>query len=640
MPDTAEPPSSFNSFSSKTISSYGMSSLSQRKKEASSQDFLSSIDESPEFYDPYSDLNLFLSQKIKREIRDENGIKKWSLKIQEELIKKISPEFQTKFPQYRLGIAALKKVWEKMSYYSQQIQHQKEATTSDGKLNIPFFIKENLRQYFLQKTPSSLQPFHYAHQLAMKMSECIATIDGMRPKMDHLTKLIWNIQRHLIVGGHPERCKSPYDEYDKIDRLIVKTLLEISAKEPQISCEGLEKKANEALHALHELPSFASTETMIANVSALLADKQYFSSSFHTKFLSEQKNALLAFVQRHISLGIAASVKPPLVDLVRRIISLYTLASQLPKSIPKSLIKEAFQALEANSVERPPLPQAIYAFISSERLLIQGDGISRSSMEMAQKVFDAYCEAVLLPSLKGEECVLEMIIWKSLSEMEGFLEKLPYRIGLRIEEEIAYVLIDHPNENFSVIAQAAVDFFRKAKEIVLSKKWSEIERKIHLWVSQGDMLCRWIRLDGENALLKLMIEKFQSMKTPAHRVQHALFISEVAQQYLRQYPELTPYAGQLSNRIEILYKYSWYALFGKNEESSYDRFIKWHTTRFLNHMQPCSEESLLNQLEEIVKKSLPLIPFDSSHARRIITSMQEKVKSEENHWETQYLAHG
>ena len=132
----------------------------------------------------------------------------------------------------------LKKIWEKIAYYSQQIQHQKEAITQDGKLNIHFFIKENLKQYLNLKTSSPLQPFHYAHQLAMKMSECIATVDGIRPKLDHMASLIWATQRHLIKGGNPETNKSPYDEYDKIDRLIVKTILEITAKEPTHSVQN------------------------------------------------------------------------------------------------------------------------------------------------------------------------------------------------------------------------------------------------------------------------------------------------------------------------------------------------------------------------------------------------------------------
>ena len=188
---------------------------------------------------------------------------KWSQQLQDNLVAKITPDFQKKFPQYRLGIAALRKTWEKIAYYAEQIQSQKGAISQDGKLNIHFFIKENLRRYAANQSPSDLPPYHYAHQLAVKLSECIAAIDGTRPKLDELTKTIWAVHKHLVSGV---RTKSPYDEYDKIDKLIVKTLLEITAKEPQISHNELQHKVKESLQSLHDLPSFASLESITCNI--------------------------------------------------------------------------------------------------------------------------------------------------------------------------------------------------------------------------------------------------------------------------------------------------------------------------------------------------------------------------------------
>jgi len=68
--------------------------------------------------------------------------------LQEKSIEKISPEFQRKFPQYRLGIVALKKTWSKIAYFSEPIQTQKGALTEEWKLNIHYLIKENLKHYF------------------------------------------------------------------------------------------------------------------------------------------------------------------------------------------------------------------------------------------------------------------------------------------------------------------------------------------------------------------------------------------------------------------------------------------------------------------------------------------------------------
>jgi hypothetical protein len=644
MSGTATPQPSSDNFWSGSPHTYSSSlSFPHKKKEDNSlKEFLSSVDESPEFYDPYSDLNLFLSQKIKQEMQHSGCLRKWSLKIQEELIQKITPEFQSKFPQYRLGVAALKKIWEKISYYSQQIQHQKEAISQDGKLNIHFFIKENLKQYLNLNSSSPLHPFHYAHQLAMKMSECIATVDGIRPKLDHLTKLIWAMQRHLIIGGSPEKHKSPYDEYDKIDRLIVKTILEITAKEPQISQTELEHKAKESLHALHDLPSFSSLDAMTANVSALLAEKQYQTSTFHTHFFSEQKSAILNFIRRHSSLCKSSLMTPQLTDLVRRITALYTLVSQLPKTISEEELKQAILSCYPTiKADRPPLPQALYAFISAELVLLNKDEDNQPVDYVVQNIWSAYQEAILLPELKAQETnILEIVIWKSLSETEGLLEKLPYRIGQRIEEEIANLIIDNPTQSFSAIVQASVEFFRRAKELVLLKKWSEIERKIHMWAIQGDMLCRWIRLDPGSPLLKLIIEKFKSIKTPAKEINHQTFVSEIAQQFLKEHPELTIYAGQLALRIWILYKYAWYALFAQEKESSYDRFIQWHISYFLSRPFKITSEHLFKQMEEVIKKSIPLAPFNAERIKALILAMEKEPEAPSDEWNAQDLAHG
>ena len=202
------------------------------------------VDEAPDFLDPYSDLSLFLAREIKKEMQDSGFSQKWSLKVQEQLVQKISPEFQKKFPQYRLGVFAVKKVWDKVSYYVQQLQNQKEAFTKEGKLNISFLIKENLKHIkSLQSTSENISPHYYAHQLAAKMSECIATVDGTRPTLNNLAKTIWSVQKHLMKGEVPG--KNPYEKHDNIDKLIVKAILET----PAHSQEELEKAITEKLSA-------------------------------------------------------------------------------------------------------------------------------------------------------------------------------------------------------------------------------------------------------------------------------------------------------------------------------------------------------------------------------------------------------
>ena len=437
MTGTAAPyPSSDNfwSGSANTFSS-ALTPPSRKNDKSQVKDFLSSIDESPDFYDPYSDLNLFLCQKIKQEMQHSNCSKKWSLKVQEELLKKITPDFQKKFPHYRLGVAALKKTWEKIALYLQQLQDKKDALTKEGKLNIDFFIKENLKQYLSLKNQAHLHPCHFAHQLALKMSEYIATIDGVRPKLDHLTKMIWCVQRHLLRDSSPKKHETPYDEYDKIDKLIVKTILEISAKEPQIGSNELEHKVKESLHSLHELPNFSSQDMLTANASALLAEKLYGSSTFHSSFFAEQKTAITRFIQRHSALCKTTIPAPQLTEQVRRIIALYTLASQLPKTVSEQEMREAIGACyPVAKMERPSLPQSLYAFIAAELVLMRNEEYCHSTQYVIDTIWAAYQETTVLPQFQSKESdILEIVIWKLLSETEGLLEKLPYRIGQRIE---------------------------------------------------------------------------------------------------------------------------------------------------------------------------------------------------------------
>ncbi|MBS0628947.1 MAG: hypothetical protein JSS30_01835 [Verrucomicrobia bacterium] len=258
-----------------------------QKKQLNPPGLLDAIDESPEFHDPYSELNLFLSQKIKREMRHCSNSKKWSPQLQDELLHKIAPEFQQRFPRYRLGIAALKKTWEKVQYFSTQIQGQKEALTQDGKLNIPFFIKENLKSTPKLQNTCNLHPCHYAHQLAIKMSECVAVVDGIRPKLDQLTRTIWSLQRHLFTQLSTEHSKSPYDENEKVDKLIVKSVLEITARHPEISQAELAFHVQKRLVQLQSITLTYPPSQIRKMLTALIAEQSPCTSQRMEKVLEK-----------------------------------------------------------------------------------------------------------------------------------------------------------------------------------------------------------------------------------------------------------------------------------------------------------------------------------------------------------------
>lgn len=78
-------------------SQYGLFSTPASPSFHSKQDslafneFLYAVDETPDFHDPYSDLSLFLSDQIKKEICHTDSPAHWTVKLQEELLQKITP---------------------------------------------------------------------------------------------------------------------------------------------------------------------------------------------------------------------------------------------------------------------------------------------------------------------------------------------------------------------------------------------------------------------------------------------------------------------------------------------------------------------------------------------------------------------
>lgn len=593
---------------------------SHSKAQDTLDELLSSIDEMPDFHDPYSDVSLFLSERIKEEIKHCQTEKKWSLKFQEQLIQKISPDFRKKFPHYRLGVMALKKTWEKVIYYTQQLEGHTEALSSDGSLNTEFFIRENLKQYtHLHQSPSPVA-YHYAHQLAGKISEFAATIDGKKPEWDFLTRMIWSMQKHLLAGSI-ENLQSPYDERDKADVLIQKTLLEFTSKEPLIEQKELEEKIMESLRSLHELAEFSTLDKIGCYVSSLLAEKLYPHSEYHLKCSHEQKNAITHFIERHSALYKTTNTAPVLSDLVRRIIALYTLATQLPKDLTEEKIFAAVDGCyPIVKNDRPAFHQSVYAFISAELLLMRNDLYCKSVDFVKKAVYQSYQETKHLPGLEGNAInLLPIVLWKMLSETEGFLEKLPYKIGQRMDEEIGHILVDRPSLSFDAIVKETVRFFQMAKEVSAKKKEKDLQQKAYLASLQGDMVAILEDIDSELPLIKLIKEKInQEIDFDPAQITALVF-----QEYLQKHPNLSIYAAQLSSKIGTYVKCLWYKSPSPPYESTFARFLAWHERQARSkHM--LTRQELLEKLPEICIKSLPLLPFDRSYFDSLFPSPEEK----------------
>ncbi len=560
---------------------------------------LASLDEVPDFHDPFSDLNLFLFKHLKRALPNLGFPKRWTIKLQEGLIQAIAPEFQKRFPLYRLGVSALKKAFEKLLSYLEVVQGEKGAFTQDGKLSVNFLIKENFKQLSAYAPPSFLHPTHYAHQLALRISECLAVLEGKAPKIEPLAQLIWSVQRHLVKGLTPETTRTHLDAHDEVDQILVKAILEITSKDPTITEQDLELALKESLLVKSELPPFPTFEQMEASIAALLAERHYPNSPLHSLVTQAQKENMCAFFKRHLLAAKKSVESKEYTSIVRRLLALYTLASNLPKDIGDKEVLLAIKAITPfPSPKRPPLSQALYAFLAAELVIRQSDP---SSASIHEELLAAYKEATGLPPIEDQN-LLEMLIWKQIASIEHVLQTLPYIVGQRIEEESAGILLDHPNQKFSTLVFKTSALFKKIKLLATLPK-EQLATKIRSWCAQSDMLLKWITLDTNTPLMHLVQKACSEKGAPPPP--NAL-CSEVMCAYLNKYPQMGPFAHHLQRRIQTLYKYLFFKELGGPDATSLERFVSWHSLLLQERGSLAVDQG--QELADIVSSRVTLVP--------------------------------
>lgn len=630
MQDTADayPNESLNPFESiKQKERFPLSAIPS--KQLSAQTHLYPIDETEDFHDPFSDLSLFLSKKIKHEVEKHGSSKQWSNKIQTDLLAGILPEFKIKFPKYRLGISAIRRVWEKVSYYYGKVHTHQEAIDSNGKLNIEFMIKENLKGY-PASAPSNLPHYNTAHQLAVKMSECIATLDGTRPRLDHLTKVIWSAQKHLLTDLSAQKSKNGQEEYDAIDKLIVKILLENTAKHPLIAQKQLQEEIKKKFYILKKITKQYSTETLYQNLASLLSSRLYPTISIHHFLDKDEKNRVQAFIEKQIEISKFSKTQSDAscrVETSQRILALYPLTSSLPKTLTKQEIKEAIHYVYCKTMNRSTLPcpkihHSVFAFIQVEMHFLKRKEEFSNYNKIEALITTTLTMAQSLPLWREDYSdELEIFIWHIYSQKELFLEETK----VLLNDEISNCMMDFPKYSFKNTLYQLMEYFKKIKEHLHREDpseevllWEEIEHKIYAWSIQNDMLCHWIHFDHTTSLLKTIKTLWNQKGYQEKSVNHTQFIKEVFQETLKK----EPYIDQqlLPIRIAILYKYFWYHDLSDPQEASIDRFIKWHLQDIHHSHKEKSLDDKIMILENRVSKLLPLTPFSKKNLEKILRS--------------------
>ena len=367
------------------------SSLSQNAKELDSKAHLFPIDEADDFYDPFSDLSLFLANKVKKEIQTTGSTKKWSGKIEANLLSKILPEFKKHFPSYRLGATALKKVWEKVSYYYEKIQQQKGALSQEGTLNLPLMIRENVKQVKTASSPLALPPYHEAHQIAVKISECIATLEGKRPDLDHLTKMIWSIQKNMLKDLSSTSAKSPYEDYDQTDKLIVKTILELCGQGKGKDLNELKKCTLKRLKTYGCVYTLTKKSQLTSTLSMLLADSLCLNSGVASRLSIPEIKAIETYISMHLMFSEenqALSVDTHCNELVQRLLALYPVATSLPKNLEKTKLRALIRSVIQQDGSLPA-ESSLYVFINAEMHLMHDKKIFTNIRELEERLIKA-----------------------------------------------------------------------------------------------------------------------------------------------------------------------------------------------------------------------------------------------------------
>lgn len=576
------------------------------------------IDETEEFHDPFSDLSLFLARKIKQEISRGTSPKKWSRNIQTDLLKTILPDFHKRFPKYRLGHTALKKTWDKVLYYLQFIQKQKEAITLDGKLNIDFLIQQNLKTLLQNPLSSDLHPYTTAHNLAVRISECVATIDGERANLEEITKTIWSIQKHLIPKSP---TPSPFERYDQLDKLIVRFQLEETAKNPHYTPEAVSNATCKKIEALKQLQRIRNTDDLVVLISQILSENLYPSLKLHKKLSPKEFEDLINFIRKQLieqrESGFLKEEKD-CIHAVQKILFLYRLAIHLSPEETKQNLETAVEYVyslsqNAFSPTCPVLRPEAYSFIDAEISNLKEKKIENPLDHVLNTLMNCFLEAKNLPQIDDEFYQeIEIIIWKIVQEEYNPAEKIPAYVKESLSYELANIYIDHPKESFQKILSISLNYFKKLHTL----DTTSLEKKAAAWSSQNDMLCKFLHFDENTPLLKLISRVSKSSSETA--LSHAEFIEKVLSIYLKNNATLTQWTPILHTRITILYKYFWYNVLSNEKETSYDRFLKWHLHTLLSNTQKEFPEILLSRLEELTKALIPLAPFSPKHARSFL----------------------
>ncbi|MDX8431550.1 MAG: hypothetical protein SNF33_07115 [Candidatus Algichlamydia australiensis] len=460
-----------------------------------------SLHELDEFHDPFSDISLFLSEKITTEITAHGSTQEWSAQIEQDLLRKILPEFKARFPRYRLGLFALKKAFEKVAYFYEKLYGHKN-------LDANTLIRENLRNQLEIGIYNSIKA--QSEQIAQNVGECLATLQGRKPNLVGLMAKTYSGLKALFSEVPPQ---NPFYSCDARDALIVKTQIETISDYPEITFYQLQAVIEQKLSMLYEIPAPHKNNKLEIAIACHLGTK--WSATLKAKLCENELHLLKELVQKEAEEGNSPS------KIARHFEMIVLMAKSCYGDHPPSQLLDLYQ----------------------NEILLEFEEYGHSE---TQHQIEQVSNLTRFLSLTASDT--KALIWALIAELQ--IPSSPILSDL-IDSELVSVIRNSNIEEFWALVQKTLLHFKKAKESLENQEG--LEEKIEFWALQNELV-----------LLELNLPEPQAKKLPtqflsfADEIKKREWIYERYRNYrkadgtpLERYKALNPDLS-LSDRLPLL----------------------------------------------------------------------------------------
>lgn len=603
---------------------------SSKKQTFQASTFLYPIDNSNDCYDPFSDLSLFLAKKITKLINDKVCPAKWSDQACHIIEKNVLPEFRKQFPRSRIGNITLRKIFEKVLFYHEKMHTKKKAYKSDGSLDLEYMIQENLKNMPSYETLYQTQPYNQAHQLAIKISECVATLDGKKIPLESLTKTIWSTQRHLLPTNQQQN--TPLEKHDLLDRLFIRNSLSITHKKPYIPQKELKQEILSLFSDYQALSRYSQIEQLKPAISSILANKVVSDLSLFRVFSRKKIDLMESFIVKQIKRCKEQKgkfTKENKASIVHRILALYPIAASLPKNSSKQQLDAAISyvySLSSNIFApiSPVMNQAILSFINSEIVSLKEKKETGALEKVLSTLLTVFQDASELPTLnEKQQQELEAWIWHLINLEDHYIDKIPSDIYSVIDNEMSHIMVQKDKFDFKAIVHETLQFFKQLSSLEYftsffkiaknEKLISKLEMKAYLCSIQNDMICALLDFNETMPMIK-EIKKYMKKK-PTLSLQET--IQNATNHYIKYHPFLKANEQHLLIHFSIMYKYLWYKDSSCKQETTFHRFVKFHALELKNSEQYKKNAELYEAMQQYCIQALPLTPFESEGIKEL-----------------------